>query len=103
MRGLAGADARKAMARTGRAAQDSSKHDGTSYEAVRMGEPYWADVEVECVGQDLYRAVLVLGLGVREGGDEDIVRVPLLGEHPTAEEARLGARAAISAMAQSPR
>lgn len=47
-----------------------------------MGEPYWADVEVDCVGQDLYRAVLVLGLGVREGGDEDVVRVPYSGSIP---------------------
>ncbi len=65
-----------------------------------MDEQFWANVEVENLGLDVYRAVLVLGLGVSEGDDEGVVRVPLAGEHPTAQEARAAARAAIRAMAQ---
>lgn len=62
------------------------------------GDEFWADVEVEPVGEELFRAVLVLGLG-RGEENEDPIRIPLAGEHPTAEEARAAARSAIKAMA----
>ncbi len=58
-----------------------------------------ADVEVQPVGEALFRAVLVLGLS-RGAQGEDPIRIPLAGEHPTAEEACAAAQSAIKAMAE---
>ncbi|WP_423596471.1 hypothetical protein [Roseateles sp. MS654] len=60
---------------------------------------FWADVEVEPVGEALFRAMLVLGLS-RSSEGEDPIRIPLAGEHPTAEDARAAARSAIKVMAE---
>ncbi|WP_343630663.1 hypothetical protein [Roseateles sp.] len=62
-------------------------------------DEFWVDVEVEPVGADLFRAVLVLGIREAEGPEEVPARIPLAGEHPSADEARAAARAAIKAMA----
>lgn len=58
-------------------------------------------IETELVGPDLYRAVSVMD--VREDGEEDIVRVPLAGEHPSRCEAEVAARLAIEATTRAPR
>ena len=69
-------------------------------ETTKMDEDFWAEVDVEAVEPDQFRAVLVLGLRTRLGDDNDVIRIPLTGEHPTADEARAAARAAIAAMGQ---
>lgn len=57
-------------------------------------------IETEQVGPDLYRAILVMS--VRADGVEDVVRIPLAGEHPTRLEAEFAAQLAIEAMAREP-
>lgn len=59
-----------------------------------------AQIETEQVGPDLYRAILVMS--VRADGEEDVVRIPLAGEHPTRLEAEFAAQLAIEAMAREP-
>ena len=63
-------------------------------------DDFWAEIDVEVAGEELFRAVLVIGIG-REGGagQEPPLRLPLAGEHPTEQEAIEAARAAIAAMA----
>ena len=59
-----------------------------------------ARIETEQVGPDLYRAILVMVM--QEDGEDEVVRVPLAGEHPTAREAEFAAKLAIEAMTRTP-
>lgn len=59
-----------------------------------------ARIETELAGPDLYRAIVVLA--VQEDGEEEVVRVPLAGEHPSRREAEFAARLAIEAMTREP-
>ncbi len=60
------------------------------------GNGFWADVEVEQLPSGLFRGVLVMGSS--DESPEDALRIPLAGEHETAEDARLATRQAIEAM-----
>lgn len=57
---------------------------------------YFATLETEEVAVGLFRAVLVMGA---DGSPDGVLRVPLAGEHPTAEDAVAAAKMAIKAMA----
>lgn len=59
-----------------------------------------AQIETEQVGSDLYRAILMVS--VQADGEEDVVHIPLAGEHPTRLEAEFAAQLAIEAMAREP-
>lgn len=63
-------------------------------------QDFQASIETVEVRPELFRAVLVLSRGDAEG--DEAVRIELAGEHPSPEEARVAARAAISAMAGHP-
>ena len=58
---------------------------------------FFAMLETEEVGVGLFRAVLVMGAD--DGSPDGVLRVPLAGEHPTAEDAVAAAKRAIKAMA----
>lgn len=69
-------------------------------ETLSEDATFAAQIETEQVGPDLYRAILVMS--VRADGEEDVVRIPLAGEHPTRLEAEFAAQLAIEAMARQP-